>query len=89
MTREQVLDTARGLITSDRAAQYGSAQANFSRAAAICKAQGIDITGPQVCMVMVAMKLARESQHHKCDNLVDICGYLALYEECDELHADG
>lgn len=76
-----ILKKAEELINGDRAKQYGDADELYSVAAKLfSEVSGIEICCEDVIMMMVCVKLARESHRHKSDNLVDACGYLELLD---------
>jgi len=81
--RERCLETARQVVTKDRASAYGSAEDNFSNIAEMWNAQGLRIDGRQlvagdVALLMIGMKLARlrHNPSHE-DSWVDVAGYAA------------
>jgi hypothetical protein len=41
-----------------------------------------DIPAEYVAMMMVAVKLSRESRHHQRDNIVDAAGYAGCLDMC-------
>ena len=61
---------------------YGPFSESMGRATMIFNGMtGLDV-GPEVMYkALVALKLSRESYHHKRDNLVDTCGYLQGLED--------
>lgn len=82
-----ILLEADKIITGDREATYGKFDKNLQAIAdmwntylvAAADADGnIVLSARDVCMMMVLLKVAREANKHKEDNLVDICGYTAL-----------
>jgi hypothetical protein len=80
MKRETILTTAEQLINGDRAKDYGVAETNFNRIAALWQPiLGVSITPEQVALSLAALKIARliQSPAH-IDSWVDACGYLAL-----------
>lgn len=80
--REACLDRARKLICQNRSDEYGDFRANYSKTAQLMSAiTGKDISTAEVLLMMVGMKLARETTKHKQDNIDDAIGYLALYSE--------
>jgi hypothetical protein len=40
----------------------------------------VDITAEEAILMMVGLKLSRESHAHKDDNIIDAHGYLLCYE---------
>jgi hypothetical protein len=77
-----ILREAEGLICNDRRESYGKAEESFERVAAVWSAiLKQPVTGHQVALCMIGLKLCRESNKHGRDNLVDIAGYAALAEK--------
>ena len=84
-----VLDVARNLITSERAEQYGSYVDETKKEAEIIKTlTGLDIKPFHIPLILIVVKLVRESAVHKDDNMVDACGYAALYNQIKELYSE-
>lgn len=80
MTRDEVLDTAKGLISGEREDDYGNASDNFQRIAAGWSViLGKDVTRGQVALCMDWVKTARliQSPDH-ADSWIDKAGYSAL-----------
>jgi hypothetical protein len=79
MTRAEILDTAKGYVTQDRAAQHGDAERNFGLIAAYWSAHlDVAVSASDVAVMMTMLKLARiKSNPDNMDNWVDGCGYLA------------
>jgi len=70
---------AHNLIYGERAKQYGSAERNFQAACDIFEIlTGIKLQADEGMLYLLCLKLARESEHHKRDNLVDVAGYAGL-----------
>lgn len=85
-TREQVLDTAKSLISGDRRQSYGDVAESFTRIATMWSAVlDIEVTPEQVALCLVQLKVSRlcSSPGHR-DSWVDICGYGALGAEVNE-----
>lgn len=81
MTRTETLRLAEQAV-ADREKTYGTPQENFARIALLWRAQfGWDVKPADVAQAMVLMKLARERNGHRDDNLVDAAGYAALASE--------
>lgn len=75
-----ILNEADQTIHGQRAQDYGEARASFERVAAIWTAiLGVPITGQQVALCMVGLKVSRATTtpDHR-DSYVDIAGYGAL-----------
>lgn len=74
-----VLTEANAIIHGERRDDYGPAEESLDRIAAMWSAIfGKPVTRADVCLAMIVMKVAREVNRHKRDNLVDVCGYAAL-----------
>lgn len=75
------------LVNGDRQADYGSPAASYDQIAKIWS--GLlgsklhrDITAREAALMMVALKLQRETQRPKRDNIVDAHGYLLVASHC-------
>ena len=79
--RAKVLDTAKGYVTKDRAADHGDMEDNFQRIAVYRNAHLglVDfIKTEDVAAMMALLKIARiHSNPTHIDNWVDACGYMA------------
>lgn len=74
---------ALSLVTGDRQAAYGHPSKNFQDIADLWSPiLGTQVTAEQVALCMVQVKIARELNVQKRDNLVDAIGYLLAYETC-------
>lgn len=86
-----VLKEANSIINGDREKTYGHPAKNLKTIAtmwdAYLKARKYSdaVTPKDVAAMMVLVKIARfaNDPDHR-DNLVDMCGYAALIERCDE-----
>lgn len=89
---QQVLSIAQAILSGDRRESYGSPRESFARIATLWSAYlGYAISSHDVAMLMILLKMARQKNKHKEDNLVDICGYASLatvLEECNEERSD-
>ena len=73
------------LIHGDRQEQYGMPISDFSRTAKIWGAiLGIEVTPEQVALCMVGVKISRECNQHKDDNIIDGIGYFGTLEMIHE-----
>ena len=82
---ESILSEAERIVNGDRQADYSDPVANFNRIAYIASAiMAKDITAEECCIVMIAVKLARENYKHKRDNLVDLAGYVEILHRIKE-----
>jgi hypothetical protein len=85
---ENVLQEAERIIYGDREKTYGSPSKNLLRIAEMWNAylgEESGLTAQDVCVMMILLKSARlaNTPGHR-DSVVDICGYAALIERCDE-----
>lgn len=79
-----VLEEADNLINGERNQQYGSAKVAFTRyAAGWSQILGIEVTPKQVALCMLWLKIGREVNRPKRDNLTDMAGYIGLAEQID------
>lgn len=91
--RISVLEQANEIIYGDREQTYGNPAVNLSTIAAYWSThlsakyqQNIQLTTDDVTVMMMQLKIARlaTSPKHE-DSLVDICGYAALADRCNNL----
>ena len=76
MTGETVLEEADELVNGARQEDYGHPLDDFSRTAQMWSAiLGDEVTPEQVALCMCAVKLSRQCNRPKRDNLVDLAGY--------------
>ena len=85
---ESVLSEANRIIYGDREKTYGSPSKNLKVIAEMWNAylgNEVCLTAQDVCVMMILLKAARlgNTPGHR-DSVVDICGYAALIERCDE-----
>jgi hypothetical protein len=86
-----VLKEAHAIIYGDREKTYGHPSKNLKTIAVMwnaylnAKPGGNEVNAKDVAALMMLVKVARFANDptHR-DNLVDICGYAALVERCDE-----
>ena len=86
-----VLEEAADITTNDRQRYYGHPKYNHGNTADMWSAylnRKYGFEGPldarDVCMMMVLLKVSRDANSPKRDNLVDICGYTRNAEQVDE-----
>lgn len=73
---ESILEEAKRIVHGDRGENYGHPFEDFSRTAMIWSAiLGIDVEPEQVALCMVGVKISREVNRPKRDNIVDGAGY--------------
>ena len=80
---ETVLQEAQRLVHGDRGADYGHPLDDFSRTALIWSAiLGVQVTAEQVGLCMIGVKLSRQCNKPKRDNMVDAAGYAETVQMC-------
>ena len=90
-----ILMEAEDIVNGARATDYGSAKESFKRIAELTNLmlshseRELLMHDGQICdtiaiKVLMAVKIARESNKHKRDNLVDLCGYAELLNRVEE-----
>jgi len=77
MSDESILEEAQRLVHGDRGENYGHPIEDFTRTGQMWAAiLGLEeVTPEQVALCMIAVKISREVNRPKRDNLVDIAGY--------------
>ena len=81
-----VLDEAKDIIYGDREKTYGKPSKNLETIAVFWSEYiGTKLSAKDVAVMMILLKSARLANDitHR-DSIVDICGYAALIERCDE-----
>lgn len=85
---ETILEEAQRLVYGDRQTSYGHPFDDYSRTARMWDAiLGNDpgtITPRIACLMMAAVKISREVNAHKRDNMTDLSGYAACAQRCAE-----
>jgi hypothetical protein len=83
---ETILEEAQRLVHGNRGDDYGHPIVDYERTGRMWGAiLGIPDIDPRICcLMMVAVKLSREVNKHKRDNLCDAAGY----SECAQMVAD-
>jgi len=88
-----VLEEAQTIVYGDREKTYGHPAKNLKTIASMWSAYlnnmddgNFSVTAKDVAAMMMLVKVARfaNDPSHR-DNLVDVCGYAALIERCDEV----
>lgn len=74
-----ILEQANALIEGDRQDDYGDVKEDWARTC-VCYEMltGKEMSIQDAMTFMVCVKLSRERNKHKADNIVDAIGYLAL-----------
>lgn len=84
---ESVLQEAERIINGQRRDDYGDVRESFQIIADLWSPiLGTDVTGEQVALCMIQLKIARALQGYQRDSIVDIAGYagcLARLREID------
>lgn len=74
-----ILQEAAEILNGDRREAYGDVEKSFAK---LAKMWSIildhEITSAQVALCMIGLKITREMNCHKRDNLVDLAGYSKL-----------
>lgn len=87
-----ILQEAQSLVYGDRQAAYGHPYDDYTRTArmweAILGMRPFTITPRIACLMMAAVKISREVNAPKRDNLVDLAGYAACAARCTERAAE-
>jgi len=82
---DSVLMEAYNLTRGDRGSDYGHPLDDFAKTAMMWSAiTGATVTEEMVAMMMTCLKISRELNRHKRDNLVDACGYMSTIEMINE-----
>ena len=80
--RGAVLAEAGKVINGERQDAYGNPEDSFAEIGTLWGWYlGRPLSPSDVAMMMVLLKFAREKNQRKRDNVVDACGYLALYAD--------
>lgn len=83
-----ILEKANEIVNlrkEEKERQYGPFEEGMERAAKIASGcTGKDITPSDMYLMLVALKLSRQSYNHKEDNLLDAIGYLAVLNNYNE-----
>ena len=91
MTRKETLERAAKIVCTDREAQYGRPENNFSVIAGLWSVYlGVHIDAHDVAAMMALLKIARiKSGQRKADNYIDLAGYAACAAELAGEERDG
>jgi hypothetical protein len=82
---ETILQEAQRLVHGDRQADYGHPLDDFSRTAKMWSAiLGFPVSAEQVGLCMCAVKIGRQCNRPKRDNMTDLAGYAATVQMCQE-----
>lgn len=84
---ENILDEAKRITEDVRQKEYGDANDVYSFVGELWTSYlggGQILTASTVCMMMILLKVGRQSFKNKADNLVDIAGYASLIHKMEE-----
>lgn len=91
MTRAEILDKAKQIVTTDRNARYGEPEDNFDVIAQfwnnyLTTTQGVCLylSAPDVAIMMALFKIGRiaTARDMNKDSYIDAAGYIACAAEC-------
>jgi len=83
--KESILEEAQRIVHGERGENYGHPFEDFSRTAQIWSAiLGIEVTPENVALCMVGLKISREVNRPKRDNIVDGAGYFETLQMVKE-----
>ena len=88
MTRLEMLDKVKQIVSGGRDQQYGQPEDNFSTIASFWSVYlGLPIVPEDVAVMMILFKAARvvDSKHTSLDSWVDIAGYAACGAEIESM----
>ena len=67
--------------SEEKERMYGPFSEGMERAAKIASGMsGKDVSGHDMYIALIALKLSRQSYNHKQDNLMDACAYLGAWD---------
>lgn len=73
---KSILQEAEDIVNGDRQQDYGDMQKSFDNIAKMWSViAGAEISARQVGLMMIALKLVRDNNKPKRDNVVDVAGY--------------
>lgn len=83
MTREELLDRAKEIVTKHRQSSYGTPEDSFGRIASFWSTYlGVTLSPADVANLMILLKVARSlNDLSKEDNYLDMAGYAACGAE--------
>jgi hypothetical protein len=88
MKEASILTEAQDLVYGDRGDDYGHPLDDFGRTAHMWSAiLGVHVEPEQVGLCMAALKISREVNSPKRDNLTDMAGYAETVRMCREERA--
>jgi ribosomal protein L37AE/L43A len=83
-----ILEEADKIINGDRATSYGNPLDMCNKIALFWEGIiGKRISAEDVALMMILLKVARETNKHSKDNILDIAGYAGVHEKITKLRA--
>lgn len=80
---ETILQEAQRLVHGDRQQDYGHPLDDFAKTAKMWSAiAGVEITPDKVGLMMCCVKISRQLNRPKRDNMTDLAGYAATVQMC-------
>lgn len=74
--QKSILQEAEEIVNGDRQQDYGDMQQSFDNIAKMWSViAGTEISARQVGLMMISLKVVRDNNKPKRDNVVDIAGY--------------
>lgn len=90
MSRDDILDLAKGIVDGDREEMYGKPEESFYLISRLWSDYLEEVILPEdVAMMMVLLKVARSKNGFCIDNYVDIAGYAACGGEIAVVRSEG
>ena len=77
-SEQSILTEAESIVNGSRNSDYGGTEGVERIAQVASTLTNKNITAKDIALIMISLKLVRESFNHKRDNLVDACGYMEL-----------
>ena len=77
-SEQSILTEAESIVNGSRNSDYGGTEGIERIAQVASTLTNKNITAKDIALIMISLKLVRESFNHKRDNLVDACGYMEL-----------
>ena len=77
-SEQSILTEAESIVNGSRNSDYGGTEGIERIAQVASLLTNKNITAKDIALIMISLKLVRESFNHKRDNLVDACGYMEL-----------
>ena len=88
-TADDLMQKAQKIVHGERAQNYGKPENNFAKIALVFSGLLRDklksnVTPKEVALLMIGLKMCRETWQHTEDNFVDILGYLICATQIEE-----